>query len=195
MQSLRLNIDYDRGHPESYRGTFLSRADGLELVRFMSGDPVADRASCFDWTRDYDLVVSEGESVGFFRSDLNFIAAASNAAASPVRKATDTLFNRYLGILAEAGEDPLASHPRLALANLGWMSERALEQEFPIDKASRWLGFVQGCLAMRGLVDVDAERDFSRPLFHAAYEEMGMHIPEKAERERDQDQSHDFSKF
>ncbi len=35
----------------------------------------------------------------------------------------------------------------------------------PIVKISRWLGYVQGVLIERGLTTVEAERDWTRPLF------------------------------
>lgn len=38
--------------------------------------------------------------------------------------------------------------------------------ELSEDKANRWLGFVQGVLCAAGIVDVDEERDYTRPLFH-----------------------------
>jgi len=51
-------------------------------------------------------------------------------------------------------------------------------QSFPIDKLNRWLGFVQAALIFNGLTSVLEERDFSRPLFHAAYLSDGIEIPE-----------------
>lgn len=39
--------------------------------------------------------------------------------------------------------------------------------QYPFDKLNRWLGFVQGVLAVTGAIDVDEERDFSRPLLHS----------------------------
>ena len=96
------------------------------------------------------------------------------------------MFGRYYDLIqaqldAEAefsgGEVP----HRLDLRNLLWLCEEGkdamITNSMPLDKASRWLGFVQGCLAMRGLIDVDTERDFSRPLFHAAYENEGLIVP------------------
>ena len=38
--------------------------------------------------------------------------------------------------------------------------------EYPFDKMNRWLGFAQGVLAATGIIDVDAEREFTRPLLH-----------------------------
>jgi hypothetical protein len=88
------------------------------------------------------------------------------------REAMRVLYSRYEAIIAEAGPDKTyLANGRLSLSNLAWMCRTALEQmdSLPIDKPNRWLGFIQGCLAMRGLIDVDQERNVSRPLFHAAY--------------------------
>lgn len=98
------------------------------------------------------------------------------------RRATTAMFRRYLQICAEAGQMGEECYPeRLQLENLIWLCNRSIEagESLPIDKLSRWLGFVQGCLLMRGLLDTDEERDASRPLFHQGYEEDGIAIPAK----------------
>lgn len=105
--------------------------------------------------------------------------------SDPVRSATLVLFARYEALIrqeqrsAEANDDP-----RLSLDNLVWLCERARQPDLglPIDKLSRWLGFVQGCLAMRGLISVDEERDLSRPLLHDAYRKAGERVPAQQER-------------
>lgn len=94
--------------------------------------------------------------------------------ADPIlcRNALRILFARYIDIIEVAPPANTALETgRLGLKNLNWMCQTAIEQmdTLPLDKTNRWLGFVQGCLAMRDLIDVDAERDISRPLFHAAY--------------------------
>lgn len=96
------------------------------------------------------------------------------------------LFARYEQIAAGQAIDGHAGHPRLSLANLIWMCREArLTQEpFPEDKASRWLGFVQGCLAMRGLIDVDQEREITRPLFRQAAETAGIDPGPMRERDK-----------
>ena len=89
------------------------------------------------------------------------------------------MFRHYLGIIEASPSDPLAGNPYLSLENLAWMCREGMREEdtLPIDKLSRWLGCVQGCLAMRGLIAFDAERDLSRPLFHAGYREDGIPVP------------------
>lgn len=49
---------------------------------------------------------------------------------------------------------------------------------WPDDKTSRWLGFIQGVLYAEGKLSIDEERNLTRPLFHKAYKEMGIEIPE-----------------
>jgi hypothetical protein len=80
------------------------------------------------------------------------------------------MFRRYLQMLDNAVDTDIPGPELTGFDNLRWMCRTALEhiEEYPIDKTSRWLGFVQGILVIRGFTSVQAERDFSRPLFHAA---------------------------
>jgi hypothetical protein len=48
---------------------------------------------------------------------------------------------------------------------------------FPIDKLYRWLGFAQGVLSAFDMIDVNTERDISRPLFHTMYQQLDIEIP------------------
>ena len=91
-----------------------------------------------------------------------------------------TLAARYSALINDYKKgdayDPLASNPRLALSNIDWMCRELMQSasSMPVDKMARWLGFIQACLAMRGLIEVDDERDFTRPLFHSAYAAEGL---------------------
>jgi hypothetical protein len=53
--------------------------------------------------------------------------------------------------------DPMACNPRLSLESLHWRCERALRcaEKLPPETLGAWLGFVQGCLAMRGMIGTD----------------------------------------
>lgn len=53
--------------------------------------------------------------------------------------------------------------------------------DWPADKTGRWIGFIQGVLFAEGLLDINTERDFTRPLFHAYYRENGIEIPPSVE--------------
>lgn len=80
-----------------------------------------------------------------------------------------TLFERYRRLI-EANAERLAALPaRCQAPGLGALCEQAIahHERYPFDKLNRWLGFVQGVLAVTGLIDVDEEREFSRPLLHA----------------------------
>jgi hypothetical protein len=91
--------------------------------------------------------------------------------------ATMLMFRRYEKMLEDAD---FTGPDKTEASHLRWMCEEALSklsehvdsvaywgsgEYFPIDKYSRWLGFVQGVMLMHGIVTVDDERDFSRPLF------------------------------
>ena len=108
-----------------------------------------------------------------------------------VKSASVVLIKRYLNLCNEIYNpkddfcyiDDQMSPPKCTYKNIIWMCETLLQNidEYPEDKVSRWLGFIQGCLSMREVISVDEERDFSRPLFHAAYAQQGIDIPETFE--------------
>lgn len=112
----------------------------------------------------------------------------------PLRNVLQALLVQYGMVLriAKAKEDarhddkgvPAVNVPKgMEREHLRWMVNEALEHfmAWPIDKTSRWVGFIQAALVLHGLTTVKAERDFSRPLFHAAYKRMGLSVPATAE--------------
>ena len=42
---------------------------------------------------------------------------------------------------------------------------KGIEDELPLMKLNRWLGYIQGVLISWGVTTVETERDFTRPLF------------------------------
>jgi len=103
----------------------------------------------------------------------------------PRAAATANLFERYALIIeATPREAMFDQDSRLSLENLLWICRQGEREAdiLPLDKISRWLGFVQGCLAMRGLIQVDEERDVSRPIFHKAYREAGITVPDPRQK-------------
>jgi len=82
-----------------------------------------------------------------------------------VRDATKECFQRYLGFELDEGSRQLC--------------QKAIEEYngLPIDKLSRWLGYIQGVIIERNLTTIQTERDFSRPLFHKAYKNENIKIP------------------
>lgn len=96
-----------------------------------------------------------------------------------VRQATKQLFERYQSMIIT---DQLTSQEERAL----WMCKTAIENidTWTIDKASRWLGFVQCLMIQERYTCISSERDFSRPLFHEAYRNEGSDIPDTVEFNR-----------
>jgi len=47
-------------------------------------------------------------------------------------------------------------------------------KDISLDKASRFIGFIQGVLCAFGLIDVDTERNFTRPMFQEYYSEIDI---------------------
>lgn len=97
-----------------------------------------------------------------------------------VRSATKVLFERYIRLIRESAPIVEDYGPdETAMDHLTWMCVKSLENldKWPEDKLSRWLGYVQGVLTVRRIIDVQEERDLSRPLFHAAYSTADIPIP------------------
>lgn len=96
-----------------------------------------------------------------------------------INSVNQALFARYKNMVLEEElrlslaklPDPYEEDPRLSLVNLLFLCDAGirLNTNIPEDKASRWIGFLQGCLCMRGTTTVDIERDFTRPLFLSVY--------------------------
>jgi hypothetical protein len=97
----------------------------------------------------------------------------------PVQQVTLELFVRYAHILETTTEPVHSSVQGCGLEHLLWMCETARAQgpTWPLDKLSRWLGFVQGVMTLQGLLTVEGEREFTRPMFHAAYLAESVEVP------------------
>lgn len=69
--------------------------------------------------------------------------------------------------------------------HLHWMINHCLGHlmEWPTDKISRWIGFIQGVATARGIMDSTEERNRTRPIFHKAYEAMGLKKPLTVDRD------------
>lgn len=81
------------------------------------------------------------------------------------------LFGRYAPVCQPGGPLAHALGEDLA-ARTAWICDagpRGLggAAPFSLDKAQRWLGFVQGVLVAAGVLEIEQERDYTRPLFHA----------------------------
>ena len=100
---------------------------------------------------------------------------------SPLHEVNLQLFTRYLRILKRIEPNTSPDDPT-SIQYLLSMCETAIRHpEMYIDKHSRWLGYIQGVLTMRGHINVQEERDFSRPLYQDAYRRMGLEQPKTLE--------------
>ena len=88
-------------------------------------------------------------------------------------QAIHVLFGRYHGLITQ-NMDKLQDLPEKCRGgHLVRLCDEAITNAhaYPFDKLSRWMGFVQGVLAAQSIIDVDEERDFSRPFLHALHSE------------------------
>jgi hypothetical protein len=109
-----------------------------------------------------------------------------------VRSVTKICFERYLDVVNKkfdsASELDLwtpefSNLNKTSYYHIRWMCQVCLEhiEDWPVDKLSRWLGFIQGLLTTKSEILVDNERSFSRKLFHEAYTKDNIIIPETLE--------------
>lgn len=87
------------------------------------------------------------------------------------RVALKTLFMRYKSIISNNEEILLTMKlpEKCEFTHLNNLVNEAINnlEKYPTDKMHRWLGFIQGVLCVTGLISVDEEREFSRPLLHS----------------------------
>lgn len=69
------------------------------------------------------------------------------------------------------------------LEHIRWMLETAWATDMSVDKAARWLAFVQGVSAVRGWIDVSQERDRTRHILHMAARVGGKDTPQTIGRD------------
>lgn len=76
------------------------------------------------------------------------------------------LLHRYEDLLGNIASDDGQSEDKTSNRHLCWMLQRISKMKNTDPKLHRWLGFVQGVMAVRGLIDVDEERDLTRHIFN-----------------------------
>lgn len=76
------------------------------------------------------------------------------------------LVNRYIDLLGGISSYNGQSTDKTSNPHLCWMLTTILTMYDNDPKAHRWLGFVQGVMAVKGLIDVDEERELTRVLFN-----------------------------
>ena len=93
-----------------------------------------------------------------------------------MKEIINILSKRYIDILQKNKEIGTEKYSSSHLINmLNTLNENV--EKWSIDKTNRWLGFIQGVMTVYGLLDVDEERDFTRPLFHEYYKKNNIEIP------------------
>jgi hypothetical protein len=87
-------------------------------------------------------------------------------------KAVLVLFTRYRELIVKHQSEMTSDVKDCDPEHLIRLCNEVIEnhQRYPFDKLCRWMGFVQGVLATQEIIQVEEERDFSRPLLHAIHD-------------------------
>lgn len=90
------------------------------------------------------------------------------------------LFRRYRELISQSVSINHLCPAYCTKDSLMRLATEAIENtsRYPYDKLNRWLGFIQGILAVKCVIDVDAERDYTRPLFHSLNSQPIPSFPE-----------------
>jgi hypothetical protein len=103
-----------------------------------------------------------------------------------ITQASRQIFQNYLLILDRVFLEEKKTHTLERILQLKSMCQTVInhtsqydngKNEMTEDKISRWLGYVQGIMTIYGWITVAAERENTRPLFHQAYEDLGLNKP------------------
>lgn len=94
-----------------------------------------------------------------------------------IKEANGILFERYINILRNSNYK--TDIEECSKEHLIYMCDYAVKNilDFPDDKTSRWLWYIQWIMINNKLISVNEERDFSRKLFHKVYEKNLIKIP------------------
>lgn len=90
------------------------------------------------------------------------------------------LFKRYADLALKNAQilDSLPAIKCRSGAVVALCNEAILNgKDYPFDKMNRWLGFTQGVLATAGVIDVDTEREYTRPLLHQLHAQPVLSYP------------------
>lgn len=87
-----------------------------------------------------------------------------------LNEAHNIMFNRYLSKLDSSIQVIIHIDPKDIDYLKKMCTTMIKENEVPIDKKARWLGFIQGVLFSNGIIQISEEREFSRKLFTKFYE-------------------------
>lgn len=97
---------------------------------------------------------------------------------TPIQQVNVNLATRYLEIVATIRPNTNPADPT-SIQHIEAMCRHLIDHpDMLLDKQSRWLGYIQGVLAVRGHLNVMEERDLTRPMYHEAYRAMNIDPPE-----------------
>lgn len=101
-----------------------------------------------------------------------------------LREVTILMFQRYIDRINNLPPERMDYEGDKSFAHLRWMCQTSIDNidNHPMDKLHRWMGYVQCGLFWKDALDVNEERDFSRPHFHRAYIALGLRPPPSKER-------------
>ena len=103
-----------------------------------------------------------------------------------ITQASRQIFQNYLVILERVFLEEKKTHTLERILQLKSMCQTVInhtsqydngDNKMTEDKISRWLGYVQGIMTIYGWITVEEERENTRPLFHQAYEDLGLDKP------------------
>lgn len=89
------------------------------------------------------------------------------------------LFERYAKLARENAAKLDALPLRCQSTSVLALCNEAMKNgaDYPFEKMNRWVGFVQGVLAATGVLDMDAEREVTRPLLRQLHDEPTLSFP------------------
>lgn len=155
--------------------------DPEQEMKFLTNNPTNSSISTiFEFTSgklpDDDATLSRTQKwfsyIDSLPYRLEFAVEVKDKRTMTIGDVSSILAERYLEILNSVKTIDTSLN-RCSNENLVFMCEEIIKKEMVDDKISRWLGFIQGCMAMKGYIDVDDERKFSRPLFQCVYKNQG----------------------
>lgn len=109
-------------------------------------------------------------------------------------QASRQIVEKYLVTLEELFITKKKKHTRARILQLISMTQTIIRNTSPYDtgdnlmtedKVSRWVGFIQGIMTVYGWIDVESERNNTRPIFHQAYEDLELRKPKSITAELD----------
>lgn len=127
----------------------------------------------------------------------------STPPASPV-VGEDAVRNAHVGVLKYWKNELAQTHtPLMATAEptsigyIAWFIESAIDiaPSLPLTKLARWVGFIQGILASHNYLNVNSERDRTRPIFECERREASIPAPTAGRAEGLEEAAKPFVKY